>query len=332
MAPKKKKGGEDPEVEEERARQLSKYKSTYKATCEQLGVPPLDNATIGRIEFPVKEPMSGSMMSRLPVLGQPVGPAGCSAIVEGLKELKEPKRILGLKWLCLFKCDILDEGATILSELLRNKYCIEKCELEENDIGWQGANSIGLALKANIHLTSLAMDKNPLGDEGVAALADGLRWNGHLTHLSLNYCGIGCYGAGALAQDVIANDYCRLTDLGLQGNEIEPEGVASIADSLKMNLTLTAINLADTGMGDSAISRDAMREALVRHPTLTSLNLNLNAIGTEGGQMLLEVLSLNTNIVQCGVFERLVMYRDIKDKVDANGSKKKGKKKKKKKK
>lgn len=45
-----------------------------------------------------------------------------------------------------------------------------------------------------------------------------------------------------------------------------------------------------------------------------------------------QVLSLNTNIVRCDVFERLVMFRDIQDKVAENGSKKKkGKKKKKKK-
>ena len=197
---------------------------------------------------------------------------------------------------------------------------------------WQGANEIGLALKANFVLKSLCLNCNPLGDEGIAALADGLRWNGYLEKLHVQYCGIGCYGVGALAQDVIANDYCRLTDLSLKGNELEPEGVAAIADSLKENRTLTAINLADTGMGNDPISRDAMREALVRHPTLINLDLNLNAIGTEGGQMLLEVLSLNTNIVKCGVFERLgLLYRDIQDKVAENGSKKKkGKKKKKK--
>ena len=131
---------------------------------------------------------------------------------------------------------------------------------------------------------------------------------------------------------MIANDYCRLTDLSLKGNELGPEGVAAIADSLKLNRTLTSVNLADTGMGCDPISRDAMREALVRHPTLTALDLNLNAIGNEGGQMLLEVLSLNTFIVKCGVFERLgLLYRDIQDKVAENGSKKKkGKKKKKK--
>lgn len=50
--------------------------------------------------------------------------------------------------------------------------------------------------------------------------------------------------------------------------------------------------------------------------------------------MLLEVLELNKNIKNVGVFERLgLLYREIKDKADENGSKKKkGKKKGKKKK
>lgn len=321
MAPKKKKGaGADAETEEEIQKNFTRFKQEYKKQCEQLGIPPVE--TIERVQFLER-------VQWLLVMGTSLGPPGCQAIVEAVKSL-DPK-FLKVNHLAIMKCDTQDTGGAILAELLRNRFKVEKCELPENDIGWEGANSIGLALKANVHLTSLNMDKNPLGDEGVAALADGLRWNGHLSDLSLEYCGIGCYGAGALAQDVVANDYCRLTNLSLKGNEIEPEGVASIADSLKQNTTLTAINLADTGMGDSPISRDAMREALVRHPTLVSLDLNLNAIGAEGGQMLLEVLSLNTNIVKCGVFERLVMFRDIQDKVATNGSKKKkGKKKKKK--
>ena len=277
---------------------------------------------------------------------QDVGPKGCQAIRSAIQEMDAKgatsttaegapfaaSTLLHVEKLTIHKCDILDEGAAQIAECLKNKFLIEECALVENDIGWEGANSIGLALKANFVLKILNLNCNPLGDEGVAALADGLRWNGFLEVLHLQYCGIGCYGAGALAQDVVANDYCRLTDLNLKGNELEPEGVAAIADSLKQNTTLTALSLADTGMGNDPISRDAMREALVRHPTLVSLDLNLNAIGVEGGQMLLEVLSLNTNIINCGVFERLgVMYKDIQDKVSENGSKKKkGKKKKKK--
>lgn len=77
----------------------------------------------------------------------------------------------------------------------------------------------------------------------------------------------------------------------------------------------------------------AVREALQKHPTLTSLDLNLNAIGVEGGQMLLDVLPRNTNITKCGVFERLgELYVKIQEQVDENAKSKKKKKKGKKKK
>jgi len=322
MAPKKKKkGGVDPETEEAIQANFVKFKSEYVKQCDELKVAPVE--TLSRVQFIER-------IKWLLVLGVDIGPAGAEALANAVK-IMDPK-LLKVDHLAIMKANTLDAGAYHLAELLRNRYMIEKCELPENDIGWEGANSIGLALKANIHLTSLNMDKNPLGDEGAAALADGLRWNGKLEELSLEYCGIGCYGAGALAIDVVGNGYCKLTNLSLKGNEIEPEGVAAIADGLKLNHTLTSINLSDTGMGDSPISRDAMRHALIRHVTLTSLDLNLNAIGPEGGQMLLEVLTLNTNIVKCGVFERLVMFKDIQELVATNGSKKKkGKKKKKKK-
>jgi len=323
MAPKKKKkGAVDPEREEAILKTFATFKLEYKKQCEQLGVAPVE--PIERVPFMER-------VKRLAVYGQPIGPVGCTAVAAAVSGM-DPS-LLSVDSLTLMKCDTRDQGASTLAMLLRNKYTIQVCELIENDIGWEGANSIGLALKANNCLKTLNLDCNPLGDEGIAALADGLRWNGFLEQLSVQYCGIGCYGAGALAQDVVANDYCRLTDLNMKGNELGPEGVASIADSLKENTTLVSLNLADTGMGNSAISRDAMREALVRHPTLTSLDLNLNAIGAEGGQMLLEVLSLNTNIGTCGVFERLgQVYKDIQESAANNGGKKKkGKKKKKKK-
>jgi len=322
MAPKKKKGAVDAETEEEIAKNFSRFKLEYKRNCEVLGCPPVE--PIERVPFVER-------VKWLAVHGQNIGPVGAGAVAAAVQSM-DPK-FLKVEHLTIYKCDVRDQGAQTLAQLLRNQYGIMHCDLPENDIGWEGANEIGLCLKANSCLKILCLDCNPLGDEGVAALADGLRWNCCLETLSLQYCGIGCYGAGALAQDVVANEYCQLKDLSLKGNELGPEGVAAIADSLKTNITLTALNLADTGMDTSAISRDAMREALVRHPTLISLDLNLNPIGTEGGQMLLEVLALNTNIVKCGVFERLgLMYRDIQDKVIENGSKKKkGKKKKKKK-
>lgn len=267
---------------------------------------------------------------QMAVAGQPVGPVGAGALVTAV-QCMEP--ILNVKKFTLYKCDVRDQGAFKLATLLFNQYGIEECELLENDIGWEGANSIGLSLKANMCLKSLSLDYNPLGDEGIAALADGLRWNCFLENLSVSYCGIGCYGAGALAQDVIANEYCKLTGLDLRGNELGPDGVAAIADSLKANLTLISLNLADTGMGNSSVSREAVREALQKHPTLTSLDLNLNAIGVEGGQMLLDVLPRNTNITKCGVFERLgELYVKIQEQVDENAKSKKKKKKGKKKK
>jgi len=323
MAPKKKKkGAVDPEREEAIAKTFSTFKLEYKRQCESLGVQPVEG--IERIPFLER-------VQRLAVYAQPIGPVGATAVAAAASGM-DPS-LLKVDSMTLMKCDLRDQGAATLAVLLRNKFGMVACELIENDIGWEGANSIGLALKANNCLQVLNLDCNPLGDEGIAALADGLRWNGFLSNLSVQYCGIGCYGAGALAQDVVANEYCRLTELSLKGNELGPEGVASIADSLKQNTTLVSINLADTGMGNSGISRDAMREALVRHPTLTALDLNLNAIGPEGGQMLLEVLSLNTNITKCGVFERLgKVYQEIQEKAAGNGGKKKkGKKKKKKK-
>lgn len=61
-------------------------------------------------------------------------------------------------WLSIHKCDAVDEGAHVLSELLRNEHGIERFDLIENDIGWAGANEIGIHLKVfHSHLPPLIL-------------------------------------------------------------------------------------------------------------------------------------------------------------------------------
>jgi len=326
MAPKKKKAAAadgDIDVEEEISKCLGRFRSTYKQQCELLNTPPITK---------LERATEANALTWLALRNERLGPNGITAIVEAVQAM-DPKYVK-IKEFTLWKCDAGNAGVTTLANLFRNRYHVEKLHLLENELGWEGCASLGITLKANDFLKELVLDMNPLGDEGVAALTDGLRWNGCLEILSLQYCGIGAYGASALAQDVVANEYCIVKDLSLKGNALGPEGVAAIADGLKVNRCLLKLSLADTQMGNSIVPRDALRDALIQHPVIEEIDLNLNTIGNEGGAMLLEVLELNKNIKNVGVFERLgLLYREIKDKADENGSKKKkGKKKGKKKK
>eukprot|EP00658_Telonema_sp_P-2_P033966 TRINITY_DN24839_c0_g1_i2.p1 TRINITY_DN24839_c0_g1~~TRINITY_DN24839_c0_g1_i2.p1 ORF type:complete len:325 (+),score=81.48 TRINITY_DN24839_c0_g1_i2:63-1037(+) len=324
MAPKKKPAAADGDVdvEEEINKCMSRFKSEYKRQCELLNITPITK---------LERASEARVLSWLALRNENLGPAGMTAIVEAVQGV-EPK-FGKIHELTIWKCDAGNAGAVALATLFRNRYCVNKVHFLENERGWEGCAALWVSCKANDHLKELVLNCNPLGDEGVAALTDGLRWNSCLEVLSLEYCGIGAYGASALAQDIIANDYCVLKDLDLKGNGLGPEGVAAIADGLKVNKTLITLSLADTQMGDNMVPREALREALLQHPVLEGIDLNLNNIGPEGGGMLLEVLSQNKNLKNVGVFERLgALYREIKDKADENGSKKKKKGKKKKKK
>jgi len=211
----------------------------------------------------------------------------------------------------------------VLAPLLRNKFLIESVKLVANGIGWRGADSLGLYLKANCHLTVLNLDCNPLGDEGIAALVEGLRWNGDLQQLSLQCCQVGLLGAGALAEDVIANDYCAIRELNLKGNEMGPQGVAAVAQGVQKNKTLCSLNLANTGMSRDPSTRNALQEALAHHPAITSIDLDLNVIGMEGALMLLEVLNTNKNIIRCVTFlsEKLgLLHADIRQQASENAN------------
>jgi len=326
MAPKKKKkaaaGDGDIDVEEEIEKCLSRFRNEYRNQCSGMKIDPIPK---------LEKVAEAKDLGWLALRNEPLGPQGIAALVEAV-QVMDPKYVK-IQELTIWKCDAGNEGTVALANLFRNRFCVSKFHLLENEVGWEGCAALGITLKANDCLKALVLDCNPLGDEGVAALTDGLRWNCCLEVLSLEYCGIGAYGASALAQDVIANEYCALKEVNLKGNSLGPEGVAAIADGLKVNKSVIKLCLTDTQMGNSIVPRDALRDALLQHTVIEEIDLGLNTIGPEGGGMLLEVLAINKNIKQVGVYEGLgILYKEIKEKAAENASKKKkGKKKKKKK-
>jgi hypothetical protein len=76
-----------------------------------------------------------------------------------------------LKSLCLFACNIGDEGAGHFAVALRRNRTLEELRLGDNGITHVGAAAIAAALPFNQMLKRLSLNHNPLGDEGVEVLA-----------------------------------------------------------------------------------------------------------------------------------------------------------------
>ena len=130
-----------------------------------------------------------------------------------------------------------DAAAAVLAAVLDANTTLTNLDLQGNNIGPTGAESLSTALKTNTTLTHLDLSSNNIGPGGAVSLATALKTNTTLTHLDLQGNNIGPGGAVSLAAALKTNT--TLTKLDLQGNNIGPFDAESLATALKTNTTLT---------------------------------------------------------------------------------------------
>ena len=99
------------------------------------------------------------------------------------------------------------------------------------DIGEDGANHIGEMLKHNKSIRYIDLDENHIRDDGVLKLLDHLKSNKTLKQVDLSCNGITKVGAEYLA-NMFADNLCAVNDIILDGNPLEDKGVDRILQSL----------------------------------------------------------------------------------------------------
>ena len=87
-----------------------------------------------------------------------------------------------------------------------------------------------------------------------------------------------------------------LTKLDLRGNGIGDQGATGLAEALKVNSTLTKLDLCGNGIGYQGAT--GLAEALKVNSTLTELNLRVNDIGDQGATGLAEALKVNSTLTE----------------------------------
>lgn len=232
-----------------------------------------------------------------------LGPGGtralCSAIMgTGQGMANTPCKLF--KSLRLWRVDIRDDGAACIAELLRlggAEVTIVYLELLDNNIGPPGARYLGQSLMygQNRSLRTLKLDYNlKLGSEGVAALCQGLRTNSTLKQLHLPYCNVGPEG-GAPLGEMLSYRQSTLEVLNLQGNRLCGKGVSDLSNGLAMNQSLTALSLADNGIGQSDEDNAAIKKLgsviVLKENPLANIDLLYNCIGQKGGEALLDTFN-----------------------------------------
>ncbi|CAH3165111.1 unnamed protein product, partial [Porites evermanni] len=246
---------------------------------------------------------------------------GIEALGEGLR------RNCSLTHLKLRECGICDAKAQTLANGLVTNCTLTHLNLMMNVIGSCGAEALADVLHCNCTLVYLDLRENHFGDSVAEAFARVLQSNCALAHLNFRKCVecmfntdcikhsvdnlsndgqvemIGPSGASALARALRLN--CSLTFLNLELNQIEASGAEALGEALQTNCTLTHLYLMDGVIGDSGA--EALSKALQLNCTLTHLDLRCNRIGDLGAVALATtLLSSGTQLSQLNISNNMI--------------------------
>ena len=203
--------------------------------------------------------------------GRGIGDAGAAAIAEALKINKTVTTIYLYSALCAARD--------------RTACC--------------GARGSGGAARK---LMRVGAPGNSVGPAGAAAIAEALKINKTVTKISLGCalcsardraeCGSARGGGGA------ARNFMRV---GAPGNSVGPAGAAAIAEALKINKTVTAIDL--TGALCAARDRAECRPpAVALRASSCGVGAPDNSIGPTGAAAIAEALKINKTVTTISLF------------------------------
>jgi len=188
---------------------------------------------------------------------------------------------------------------TIIHSLKQNIPII-KLELLSNLISVEQIIALANALEKNTTLKIINLSdirfgyKNIQGSSDVSkAIADALKKNTTLTEIYLNENYIEDDGVKAIAEMLKDNKTLRILALGI--NKFGAEGAKAIASALAVNTTLITLDLNQNfTLGNEGIK--AIAEALKRNRTLKNFNLRSTGFDNEGAKSLVEALKINTTL------------------------------------
>ena len=142
------------------------------------------------------------------------GDEGCRALAEILAAPGSSITSLDLRG-----CNIRNDGASALSQMLRSNTILRILDLEWNSVGAldNGIAVLSDALLGHPSLTSLDLRNNSISPNGGCYLARAIQSNSVLTKLDVRWNNIGVSGGKALAQSMEHNRSIR--ELLLSGNK-----------------------------------------------------------------------------------------------------------------
>ncbi|CAF0920662.1 unnamed protein product [Didymodactylos carnosus] len=169
-----------------------------------------------------------------------------------------------------------DEGAKVIGEALTVNATLIGLDMGNNDLSVDGVEFISNSLKTNQALTHLYVADNDIEDDGVYVLSDSIRnlvsldisgnnvtdegvrvilkANTNVINLNLSRNRLGDVGAQYLAQFLKSNN-TPLACLSVEKTMISVAGIAEIAKALKVNTTLTSLEISLDDPSDNLVTQ-----------------------------------------------------------------------------
>ena len=220
-----------------------------------------------------------------------------------------------LSTLLLCNNEIEPSGANALSGALKVNGALTNLDLGRNKIGTPGAQALFDALQINATLTKLDLSGNEIGTAGIQSLSEVLKSNSSLTSLNLcdNKIGEKREGWGSRCpREISIVPYIRikitrslpealvkLDEYSKMDETRNYHGLFSLSESLKINTTLTNLNLAYNEI--DFVGAHYLSEALKANTGLTALNLQGNRIDSLGAKCLSLSLATNSTLTSLNV-------------------------------
>eukprot|EP01125_Pyxidicula_operculata_P008313 TRINITY_DN2799_c0_g1_i1.p1 TRINITY_DN2799_c0_g1~~TRINITY_DN2799_c0_g1_i1.p1 ORF type:complete len:294 (+),score=22.32 TRINITY_DN2799_c0_g1_i1:6-887(+) len=175
----------------------------------------------------------------------------------------------GKRFICRYKKDI--------------DYCLEKkkrfvivskvafLNLQERELKNDDIELLSYAMKRDKSITKLNLMKNKFDANGIQFLVDALKHNTTLTHLNLSDNNIGNEGA-KLLKELLQVNQCPIVNLDLSRGKIKAEGLRYISEGLTHNSVLRGLSLAYNNDEDRGLT--SISDCLKINTSLTYLDLD----------------------------------------------------------
>lgn len=252
-------------------------------------------------------------------------------MLTGRTDLMKPDKLTSLaaaltvkriRHMTLSQIALGQHGIEAMQPVFKNLLHLERLDAEHTQLHAFGATSLGQVLAATRGLRSLQIAHNDVGPKGLKALLHGIRYLSALEDLGVASNNIADEGLTRIAESLRATKHSEsvgedqadrrplgasLTALNLADNGIGPEGCISLFGSmvgLDVVTQIRRLNLSDnpiTNVGSEFSGVAALRDSLREMTSISSLNLTNTKLSTEGGIMVVEGLVTKEKQMQAQV-------------------------------